>query len=409
DNALRLLELYGRPEVPVAWGASRPLVQPPRLAPHVHGVNGLGGVELPAPTGKPCEESAAELLVRLARENPGELDVLAVGPLTNLALALALEPRLPDLVRRLVVMGGAVRDPGNVGPHAEANVANDPEAAEVVFEAGFTLDLVALDVTMRTVATAEWLTELSRVPGERAERTSEFLAFYSDFYTEILGERQCVMHDPLAAAVLVDPHLVEGSYRTPLRVELNGTFTRGMTVADLRPRPSKDERHPVRVITDVAEADFLGRMLDSLRGADPSHQPPGRGPAAEFVPVGQLELAQHRGHVCLDGLDGDEQLLGHFLVGVATGDVTQDLTFALGEAVQFGVDRWGIGRGERVQDETGQARRKDRVTIGHPHDGVGQFLAGDGLGDVSAGPTSHDADDVLGRVGDRQRQEADPG
>src|SRR5699024_6494059 len=101
DNALRLLELYGRPEVPVAWGASRPLVQPPRLAPHVHGVNGLGGVELPAPTGKPCEESAAELLVRLARENPGELDVLAVGPLTNLALALALEPRLPDLVRRL--------------------------------------------------------------------------------------------------------------------------------------------------------------------------------------------------------------------------------------------------------------------------------------------------------------------
>lgn len=265
DNALRLLELYGRPEVPVAWGASRPLVQPPRLAPHVHGANGLGGVELPAPAGKPCEESAAELLVRLARETPGELDVLAVGPLTNLALALALEPRLPDLVRRLVVMGGAVRDPGNVGTHTEANVANDPEAAEVVFEAGFTLDLVALDVTMRTVATAEWLTELSRVPGERAERTSEFLAFYSDFYTEILGERQCAMHDPLAAAVLVDPHLVEGSYRTPIRVELNGTFTRGMTVADLRPRPSKDERHPVRVITDVAEADFLGRMLDSLR------------------------------------------------------------------------------------------------------------------------------------------------
>src|SRR5699024_6678142 len=148
----------------------------------------------------PCEESAAELLVRLARETPGEMDVLAVGPLNNLALALALEPRLPDLVRRLVDMGGAVRDAGNVGPHTEANVANDPEAAAVVFLAGFTRELVVLDVTMRTVATAEWLTELSRVPGERAERTSEFLAFYSDIYTETLGVRQCLMLAPLAAA-----------------------------------------------------------------------------------------------------------------------------------------------------------------------------------------------------------------
>lgn len=265
DNALRLLELYGRPEVPVAWGASRPLVQPPRLAPHVHGVNGLGGVELPTPAGKPCPESAAELLVRLARETPGELDVLAVGPLTNLALALGLEPRLPDLVRRLVVMGGAVHAAGNVGSHAEANVANDPEAAEVVFAAGFSLDLVPLDVTMRTVATSEWLVELSRISGDRARRTSEFLDFYADFYTEIFGERQCAMHDPLAAAVLVDPHLVEGSHETPIRVELNGTLTRGMTVADLRPRPRADQRRPARVITEVSEAEFLGRMLDSLR------------------------------------------------------------------------------------------------------------------------------------------------
>lgn len=265
DNALRLLELYGRPEVPVAWGASRPLVQPPRLAPHVHGGNGLGDVELPTPASKPCAESAAELLVRLARETPGELDVLAVGPLTNLALALGLEPRLPELVRRLVVMGGAVRAPGNVGSHVEANIVNDPEAAEVVFASGFALDLVALDVTMRTVADAEWLAELSRISGERAEHTSAFLDFYADFYTGIFGERKCAMHDPLAAAVLVDPHLVKGSYETPIRVELNGTLTRGMTVADLRPRPREDERRPVRVVTDVAEEEFLERMLDSLR------------------------------------------------------------------------------------------------------------------------------------------------
>jgi purine nucleosidase len=265
DNALRLLELYGRPDVPVAVGAGRPLVQEPRLAAHVHGGNGLGDVELPAPAGKPVPQSAAELLVGLVRANPGEIDVLAVGPLTNLAIALGLEPELPRLVRRLVVMGGAVRAAGNVSSHAEANISNDPEAAEAVFAAGFDMDLVALDITMETVATPEWLAELKGVPGERAERTSAFLDFYADFYAGLFGVRQCAMHDPLAAAVLVDPHLVTGSYETPVRVELVGGLTRGMTVADLRPRPSHDDRRPVRVITGVAEAEFLGRMLDSLR------------------------------------------------------------------------------------------------------------------------------------------------
>ncbi|MEU3310925.1 nucleoside hydrolase [Nocardiopsis sp. NPDC055551] len=264
-NALRLLALYGRPDVPVAVGAGRPLVQEPRLAEHVHGGNGLGDVELPEPECEPVAESAAELLVRLARENPGELDVLAVGPLTNLAIAIGLEPRLPQLVRRLVVMGGAVEVPGNVGSHAEANIVNDPEAAEVVFAAGFDLDLVALDITMKTVATSDWLDRLKEVPGERAERTSAFLDFYAEFYKGIFGVRQCAMHDPLAAAVLADPHLVTEVFEAPIRVELTGSLTRGMTVADRRPRPGRDERRVTRVITSVSGDEFLDRMLDSLR------------------------------------------------------------------------------------------------------------------------------------------------
>ncbi len=264
-NALRLLDLYGRPGVPVAVGAERPLVQPPRLAEHVHGGNGLGDVELPEPAREPVAESAAELLVRLARENPGELDVLAVGPLTNLAIALSLEPRLPRLVRRLVVMGGAVETAGNVTSHAEANIVNDPEAAEAVFAAGFDLDLVALDITMRTVATGEWLDLLKEVPGDRARHTSAFLDFYADFYKGIFGVRQCAMHDPLAAAVLVDPHLVTEAFDAPIRVELAGSLTRGMTVADRRPRPSADERRATRVVVSVSEEEFLKRMLDALR------------------------------------------------------------------------------------------------------------------------------------------------
>ncbi|WP_460747763.1 nucleoside hydrolase [Nocardiopsis oceani] len=264
-NALRLLELYGRPDVPVAVGAARPLVQEPKLAGHVHGHNGLGDVELPEPERAPVAESAAELLVRSARENPGEIDVLAVGPLTNLALAIRLEPRLPELVRRLVVMGGAVQAPGNVSSHAEANIANDPEAAEAVFAAGFDLDLIALDITMKTVATGAWLDRLKEVPGERARRTSAFLDFYAEFYKGIFGVRQCAMHDPLAAAVLIDPHLVTEAYTAPVRVELTGGLTRGMTVADLRPCPSADERRGTRVVTSVSGDEFLDRMLDALR------------------------------------------------------------------------------------------------------------------------------------------------
>ncbi|MFW5420394.1 nucleoside hydrolase [Nocardiopsis sp. CNT-189] len=267
DNALRLLELYGRPEVPVARGAERPLVQEPSLAESVHGANGLGDVELPAPAGSPVEESAAELLVRLARENPGGIDLLAVGPLTNIALALALEPRLPSLLRKVVVMGGAVQEPGNVTPWAEANTSNDPEAAERVFAAGFDLDLVALDVTMKTVAPGEWLDELKTLAGERAGKTAAFLDFYYGWYSSVFGVRQSAMHDPLAAGILLDRSLVTRSVDRPVMVELKGEYTRGLTIADLRPFSTAEgaERPLVTLVQEVDGDAFLKRMMDALR------------------------------------------------------------------------------------------------------------------------------------------------
>ncbi|AAZ56614.1 nucleoside hydrolase [Thermobifida fusca] len=264
ENAVRLLQLFGRPETPVAVGAARPLMQQPRLARHVHGDNGLGGIELPEAAKRPVSESAAELLVRLARSAPGELNVLALGPLTNLAVALALEPRLPELVNRVVVMGGAVRSPGNVTPWAEANVNNDPEAAEAVLGAGFDLTLVALDVTMRALATESWLEELAALPGERAQYAHRFLAYYVGWYTSFLGQRACPMHDPLAAAVLVDPSLVKESETVPVLVELAGAHTRGMTIADLRPRREETSRPAVVLPTEVDVPKFLSRMLRAL-------------------------------------------------------------------------------------------------------------------------------------------------
>ncbi|GAA3762446.1 nucleoside hydrolase [Salinactinospora qingdaonensis] len=266
DNALRLVELFGLDGVAVAMGASRPFVQPPRLGQRVHGGNGLGGVELAAPTGGTIAESAAELLVRLARSAPGELDVLAVGPLTNLALALGLEPELPTLVRHLVIMGGAVRVPGNIAPHAESNIYNDPEAAEIVLGAGFNATLVALDVTMRTLARKPWLEKLAALDNERAQVCSRFLEHYVEWYASIFGERVCAMHDPLAAAILVDPSLVTESVDVAVRVELRGEHTRGATVADLRvSRDFSDERPQLNLPGEVASEEFLQRMLAAMR------------------------------------------------------------------------------------------------------------------------------------------------
>ncbi|MUL43882.1 nucleoside hydrolase [Streptomonospora sp. PA3] len=266
DNALRLLELYGRPEVPVARGTGRALAQPPRAAKAVHGENGLGDVELPEPAAAPVEQSAAELLVDRARSAPGTVDVLALGPLTNLALALSIEPALPELLGRVVIMGGAVRHPGNTTPWAEANIAADPEAAEAVLGAGFDAALVALDVTMRTVATGAWLDGLSGIAGRRAQTTAEFLRFYTDWYTRVFGVRQCAMHDPLAAAVLLDRELVTDAEEIPVRVELRGEYTRGQTIADLRPnRDLGDQRPAVTLVGGVDGDAFFKRMTDALR------------------------------------------------------------------------------------------------------------------------------------------------
>ena len=145
-NALRLVELAGA-DVPVVRGAAEPLVLPLRPPPDfVHGADGIGNVDAPPPTQTAQAGTAAEFIVASAREHPGELTLVAVGRLTNLALALDLEPRLPELIREVVVMGGAIAVPGNVSPVTEANIGGDPHAADRVLTAGWPLALVGLDV-----------------------------------------------------------------------------------------------------------------------------------------------------------------------------------------------------------------------------------------------------------------------
>ena len=272
QNALRVIELVNI-SAPVAVGAARPLAQPLQTAEFVHGADGLGGRAGPGPRGKPVAESAAEQLVRLARAEPGELTLLALGPLTNIALAVLLEPDLPKLLRSVVVMGGAVTVPGNITPYADANFFHDPEAADLVLGAGFPdLTLVALDATEQARAGAEWLSAVRALPGARANFASALLEHYAGFYSRMFGTTSCTMHDPLAAAIMLDPKLA--TYRElPLAIELTGTHTRGQVLSDQRPIASDEYiaaetnigRHPVKIAESVDVKRFLEQMYEALK------------------------------------------------------------------------------------------------------------------------------------------------
>ncbi|MFI5937991.1 nucleoside hydrolase [Actinoplanes sp. NPDC051494] len=202
-NTLDLLDLAGHPGVPVAAGARHPLTGTYGSgASSVHGGNGIGGVVLPRAAAGPIPTDAADLLLAIARARPGELRVLATGPLTNLAIALRREPRLPHLVRDVTVMGGAVRVPGNITPHAEANIANDPEAAAEVLAAAWPLTLVPLDVTLQHRLTVEDQDRLRRHGTPLSTALAATLTGYFDWYEASSGRREVPMHDALAAGVL---------------------------------------------------------------------------------------------------------------------------------------------------------------------------------------------------------------
>jgi purine nucleosidase len=264
-NTLRVLERAGLSGVPVAVGAVRPMAQAVGYAHEWHGTDGLGETGLPEPAGRPVGISAPEQIIRLGRERPGELTLLAVGPLTNLAIALLLEPSLPTLFREVVVMGGAFDHQGNVTSHAEANIWHDPEAAELVFGAGWPVTLVPLDVTHATALDGTWLDRLAADGGEVARFADRLLESYVAWYRRSLGERGAVIHDALAAMLMVDPSLGEYAER-PVRVELRGEHTRGTTLWDRRRYAEEGDRPVVKVAVRADVEAFRERLLTSLLG-----------------------------------------------------------------------------------------------------------------------------------------------
>ena len=231
-NTLSLLALAGRDDIPVAVGAHHPLAGTfGGGAARVHGGNGVGGVELPAPSRAAEAGDAVDLLLGLARQHAGELRIVATGPLTNLALALRREPGLAGLVRDVTVMGGAVRAPGNVTVRAEANIAGDPAAAAAVFGADWPVTLVPLDVTMRHRFDEDDRAALAAAGTPLTAALAAMLTGYFDFYESGLGERRVPLHDPLAAGIATGELTPADAPLLGLRVEPDGQLVEDPTVA----------------------------------------------------------------------------------------------------------------------------------------------------------------------------------
>jgi purine nucleosidase len=268
ENALRILELLRRPDIPVAQGVSRSLIHPHvRRADHVHGKNAIGDVELPTPKIKAAEEHASDLIVRLAKENPGEITLCAVGPVTNVALALSKAPEIASLLRKIVLMGSTIFHPGILGPAApmvDANFANDPEAAHIVLRTGANVTLVGMDVTMTTLFSSDMADEVAREGDAAAKTLMEMTEFYANAYkTMYPGIAGCGLHDPLAVAIAEDPSLAT-TERMFVDVELRGELTRGQTVADRR--RTAVLLHNADVCMEVDRARFVTGFLAAIKG-----------------------------------------------------------------------------------------------------------------------------------------------
>lgn len=248
-NAQDLLALGGRSDIPVAAGASRPLAAATVLdAAAAHGRNGLGGVELPRATSAPDPRAAVDVMVEVIEASSSPVTVLAIGPLTNLAVLHAAHPSTFARIDRIVMMGGGMHRLGNDALAAEFNVWYDPEAAARVFAAGVPIVMVGLDVTEKAVVRSTDIEPL-RVAGPLSQAVASMIGCFMEMDAEWHGER-CSLHDAVALCYLLEPSLLE------LRpywvgVECTGTLTRGMTVVDVRNFTKRSPNAQVAVDVDT--------------------------------------------------------------------------------------------------------------------------------------------------------------
>ena len=254
-NAIRVLDFVGRDDIPVAAGASAPLVREQRVAAHVHGETGLDGYDLPPPGRQPLQQHAADFLAGQIREREGAVTLVPTGPLTNIALLLALHPEARP--ERIVLMGGATAE-GNVTPAAEFNIWADPEAAARVFASGIDVTMIGLDVTHKALFTPA---HGQRLEGRAGGLVRALLQFYGEFHRRQYGWDGSPIHDAVAVAHVVRADLVETIERG-VKVDTGPELSRGRTYVDVWRRAGWEPNAHVGV--DIRADDFLDLLVERL-------------------------------------------------------------------------------------------------------------------------------------------------
>jgi purine nucleosidase len=231
-NALKVVELSGRTDVPVYAGCERPMRRHLVTAEHVHGDTGLDGPDLPEPAIKLQQQHGVDYLVdTLLAHDPGTVTLCALGPLTNIAMALVKAPQIAARIKQIVMMGGAYFEVGNITPTAEFNIYVDPEAADVVMRSGIPIVMVPLDVTHMILTTHDRLEKIDAIGNKSGKAVAQMLAFSERFDLQKYGSKGAPLHDPCVIAYLIKPDLFEGRHIN-VTIETASELTMGMTVAD---------------------------------------------------------------------------------------------------------------------------------------------------------------------------------
>jgi purine nucleosidase len=260
-NALSILELAGASHIPVAKGCGLPLVQPSLLAPETHGNTGLGYAQLPKPGTKPQVQHGSDFLIEKILSAPGEITLVCIGPLTNLAMAIRKEPRILEAIQEVFIMGGAIRHEGNTTPLAEFNTYVDPHAAHIVFHSGLPITLTPLDVTYQCILTKEDVERLSKTDSAIARFMADSTRFYMEFHDEYQKIQGCIINDPLTLALTFTPGLCDYQ-ELYVDVDISGGVSMGNTFADFYGFTRKPVN--MKVALGVRPRDFIELFLERL-------------------------------------------------------------------------------------------------------------------------------------------------
>jgi purine nucleosidase len=260
-NALSVLELAKASHIPVHKGCDLPLVQPSLLAPETHGEQGIGYAKLPEPQTKPQVQHASDFLIEGIMSKPGEVSLVCIGPLTNLALAIRKDPRIVKNVREVFIMGGAIRHEGNTTPLAEFNTFVDPHAAHIVFHSGMPITLTPLDVTYQCIFLPDDLNRLLKIDSPVTKFIADATRFYMEFHDEYQKIQGCVINDPLTLALTFMPGLCD--YQDLyVDVDLSGGVSMGKTFADFYRMTGKPAN--MKVALGVRPRDFMELFLERM-------------------------------------------------------------------------------------------------------------------------------------------------